>query len=89
LPGGLVNTGTILDRSLLVITAYNLNGTNFAATIQGYAGHNYQLQYCDDVVGNTWLNAGPPVAGANAPIELTHTASPAMQQRLYRVAVNP
>ncbi len=49
LPGGLVNLGTLLDRSLIVMTSCGLSGTHFTATIQGYTGHNYQLQSRGDL----------------------------------------
>lgn len=89
LPPGFVNLGTVLDRSLIVINSYGLNGTNFNATIQGYTRHNYQLQYCDDLSGGSWQNAGAPVAGANAPINFTHSGGAIAQQKFYRVMVSP
>jgi hypothetical protein len=56
--------------------------------IQGYTGHSYQLQYRDSLSNGTWQNVGVSVAGANAPIVLTHTGGATAQQRFYRVAVN-
>lgn len=89
LPPSFVNLGTILDRSLITINSFGLSGTNFSATIQGYHQHNYQLQYCDDLASANWQNIGTPVAGANAPINFSHTGGAGAQQRYYRVAVNP
>jgi len=89
LPPGFVNTGTVLDRSLIVMTSYGVSGTNFTATIQGYPGHNYQLQYRDELISGTWQNVGSPVAGASAPIVFTHTNGAINLQRFYRVAANP
>lgn len=89
LPPGFMNLGTILDRSLIAISSFGLNGTNFNATIQGYHQHNYQLQSCDNLASNNWQNIGAAVAGANAPINFSHTGGTAVQQRYYRVAVNP
>lgn len=63
--------------------------TNFTATIQGYPGHNYQLQPCDDLTGGSWQYVGSSVAGVGAPINFTHSGGAAGQQRFYRVAVNP
>ena len=88
LPAGLVNLGTILDRSLIVMTEYGVSGTNFTATIQGYPGHNYQLQYRDAITSGTWQNVGSPVAGANIPIVFTHPNGAASQQRFYRMTVD-
>lgn len=88
LPVGFVNTGTVLDRSLIVMTAFGLSGTNFTATIQGYVGHNYQLQYRDALTSGTWQNVGALTAGANAPIVFTHPNGVNGPQRFYRVAVD-
>jgi hypothetical protein len=89
LPAGLVNTGTILNRSLIIISSSEVSGSNFTATIQGYAGHNYQLQYCDDLASGSWQNVGSRAAGAGVPINFAHSGGGAGQQRFYRVAVNP
>ena len=88
LPDGLVNTGTILDRSLIRITDVSPSGTDFQVTIQGYTGHNYQLQYRDEIATGTWQNVGSPVAGADAPITFTHTNGAAGDQRFYQVSVD-
>lgn len=88
LPAGLVNLGTILDRSLIVMTAYGSSGTNFTATIQGYTGHNYQLQYRDLLTSGTWQDIGSPVVGANAPIIFAHTNGASGQQRYYQISVD-
>ena len=64
------------------------DGTNIDVTIQGYPGHNYQLQYRDDLLNGDWASLGVPVAGTNAPIIFTHSGGAAAQQRFYRVAVD-
>ena len=58
-------------------------------TIQGYTGHNYQLQYRDDLVSDTWHDVDPSVPGNNAPIDLSHPGGATAQKRFYRVAVSP
>jgi hypothetical protein len=88
LPAGFVNTGTVLDRSLIRVDSAAVDELDVQVTIQGYIGHNYQLQYCDSLSDGTWQNIGYPVAGANAPITLTHTDGATAQQRFYRVAVD-
>lgn len=88
LPAGFVNNGILLDRSLIRVASTAANGPDFQVTIQGYTGHNYQLQYRDSLLDGTWQNIGVPVAGANAPITLTHTGGATAQQRFYRVAVD-
>jgi hypothetical protein len=89
LPVGFVNTGTVLGRSLIVMISSGLSDTNFTATIQGYAGHNYQLQYRDDLASGVWQNVGSSVAGAGAPINFLHSGGGVGEQKFYRVAVNP
>jgi hypothetical protein len=88
LPPGFVNNGTVLDRSAIQITSTAVNGPDVQVAIQGYTGHSYQLQYRDSLSNGTWQNVGVSVAGANAPIVLTHTGGATAQQRFYRVAVN-
>jgi hypothetical protein len=88
LPAGFVNNGTVLDRSLVRVSSSQVSGSNFQVSIQGYPGHNYQLQYRDDLSGGAWQNVGAAVAGANALITFTHTSGATAQQRYYRVAVD-
>lgn len=88
LPAGLVNTGTILPRSIITIANATRSGTNVQATIQGYVGHNYQLQYRPTLTSGSWQNVGSPNAGANAPITFTHTNGASGAQGFYRVAVD-
>lgn len=89
LPAGFVNQGTILDRSLIAISSFGWNGTNFTASIHGYDKHSYQLQYCDALGSTNWHDVGAPVGGANAPISFSHPGGAASQQLYYRVAVDP
>ena len=89
LPAGFVNTGTVLDRSLIRISSAKVNGLNFQATIQGYSGHNYQLQYRDDLTSGSRQDIGASIPGAGSLITLIHTGGNTNQQRHYRVAVNP
>jgi hypothetical protein len=55
----------------------------------GYTGHNYQLQYSDNLGPAVWANLGTAQAGAQAPLVFTHTNGMAADQRFYRLAVNP
>jgi hypothetical protein len=88
LPAGSVNLGTVLDRTLVQISSATLNTSNFNLTIQGYAAHNYQLQYRDDLVSGSWTNQGTAIAGTNAPIHFIDSTSAGAQRRFYRVAVD-
>jgi hypothetical protein len=89
LPGNFVNNGTVLDHSLLVLSSSGLNGADFHTTIQGYAGHNYQLQFCDTLTSSTWQNVGSPIVGSDAPITFIHAGGATAQQGFYRVLVTP
>jgi pectate lyase len=88
LPAGIVNHGTVLDRSLIRATSAKANGADLEVTIQGYTGHGYQLQYRDDLVSGAWADIGSPGAGTNAPLTLTHTGGSTASRRFYRVAVD-
>jgi hypothetical protein len=88
LPAGFVNTGTVLDRSLIRFDSAVRDGANIRITIKGYLGHNYQLQYRDNPPGGTWTNVGEPVAGANAPIIFTQANNTSVEVRFYRVVVD-
>jgi hypothetical protein len=88
LPGGLVNLGTILDASAIEITDYEISGDDVLVTLQGYAGHQYQLQYREGLTSGAWQDVGAPVAGADAPIVFNHMDGAGSLQRLYRVVVD-
>jgi hypothetical protein len=88
LPSGLVNQGTILDGSLIAISDFELNGADFSATIQGYDGHTYQLQYHDDLASEGWLDVGTAIPGTGNPINFTHSGGATEDQRFYRVIVD-
>jgi hypothetical protein len=88
LPPGFVNTGTLLDSSVITVASVGRSGTNTLVRIQGYQGHNYQLQYRDDLTTGSWQNAGLFIGGPNASITFTNAVDAATQQRFYRVAVD-
>lgn len=83
-----VNNGIVLDYSLVKADSVDRDGTNLIVTIQGYTGHNYQLQF-RDAFTNDWQNVGNAVAGNGAPLALTHVGGAGAQKRFYRVAVSP
>jgi autotransporter-associated beta strand protein len=89
LPAGFVNLGTVLDRSLVRISAATLQADVFNLTIQGYRGHNYQLQSRDDLASGAWQNLDVPQAGSDTPIVFTQPAGTGVPRRYYRVAVSP
>jgi hypothetical protein len=89
LPPGFVNNGTVLDRSLIRVTSPRVSGVDFRATIQGYSGHNYQLQRSDDLRSGAWQNIGAPVSGLDVPIIFIDSAGATNAQRFYRLMVYP
>lgn len=89
LPVGLVNSGVLLDKSLVRISSAATSGTNFVVTMTGYTGHAYQLQYRDSLASGSWQNLGAAVAGADVPINFNHTGGAGAGLRFYRVAISP
>jgi pectate lyase len=87
LPAGFVNNGVVLDRSLIRLLDPGIVGPDFQVRIDGYIGHNYQLQTREHLSGGTWQNVGTFVAGANARITFNHPDGVIAGQRFYRVAV--
>ncbi|HEU5123347.1 MAG TPA: hypothetical protein VFW05_04705 [Verrucomicrobiae bacterium] len=88
LPSNFVNTGTILNRDRIYLNSAAMTGTHFEVTIQGYAGHTYQLQSQDNLSGD-WENLGPVIAGEGAPITLIDPNEAAGPQCFYRVVIDP
>ena len=88
LPAGFVNNGVVLDRNAVRIASARADGTDFVVTIQGYAGHSYQLQYCDQLTGGVWTSLGTPLQGSNSLLTLRHTNGANAQQRFYRIKVD-
>jgi hypothetical protein len=86
LPADLVNTGTVLDRRLVRISSCRTVGSDVEVGIQGYAGHQYQLQHTDGLTEAAWFGIGAPVRGEGLPLMFTHTNGVAGRQRFYRVA---
>jgi DUF1680 family protein len=89
LPAGFVNQGTVLTRSLIQLGPGQVNGSDFMAQVQGYSGHVYQLQACDNLSSPAWVNVGSAVAGTNAPILLVHPGGAGITRRFYRLSVSP
>jgi hypothetical protein len=89
LPAGFVNNGTVLDRSLIRISAANVGTNGFNLKIQGYLGHTYQLQSRDNLSSGSWQNLGAPLAGNDALITFTDSNGVTSSNRFYRVAISP
>lgn len=88
LPAGFVNLGIVLDHSAVKVSSHAISGDDFTLTIQGYAGHNYQLQRSEDLSGD-WQNIGPVRPGNNAPLVFTDPGGASPDRRFYRILVAP
>ena len=71
----------MLDASAVKVQQVTASGTNLVLTIQGYAGHTYQLQRGDSLTTGTWTNLGAAQSGANAPLTFTDQAATARTSR--------
>ena len=89
LPAGFVNSGIVLDRSLVRVTSYVKSGGDFSLTVDGYRGRFYQLQQSGAPAAGTWRNIGSPVAGGDAPIAFAAPGGAASPRHFYRVGVSP
>ena len=91
LPPGLINTGTILDRSALRVLTTGTNETQFTLSVPGFPGHLYQLETSS--LADPWSPLGPPVPGTgdalNPPLLFSSAPDLTAPTRFYRVAVTP
>lgn len=88
LPSGFVNNGVVLDSSLVRAKTAEKAGTSFTVTIQGYAGHSYQLQRTETLSG-PWTSIGPPQAGNGGMLTFIDSGGATGDRKFYRVAVAP
>ncbi len=88
LPSGFVNNGIVLDSKSVKVTSVAINGSDFVLTLQGYAGHGYQLQRNDDLAGQ-WANVGSVQNGNGLPLTFTDTGGVSGPAGFYRVLIYP
>jgi autotransporter-associated beta strand protein len=89
LPSGFVNHGTVLDRSRVYIDSASVSSNGFRLGIQGYTGHNYQLQYRDSLATGMWQNIGLSCPGAGVPILFTNPPDADNAGRFFRIVLSP
>jgi hypothetical protein len=89
LPSGLVNYGTVLDRSAVRITGAAVHGEDVEVGILGLEGHGYRLQYAGPPLHGGWQDVGAATPGAGGPLPLVHDGGAAATTRYYRVLVDP
>ena len=91
LPPGLVNSGTILDRSMIRVLSTQATGGQFTLTVPGFAGHLYQLESRTSFEV-PWATVGAPQAGTGTtatPPAISFSPAIDGPRRFYRVVVTP
>ena len=88
-PAGFTNNGTVLDRSAVAVKSIWIENTDVKLTIQGYKGHNYQLQVRQDLSSGNWTNIGNPMTGTDAALTLIHSGGRTNSKGFYHVLVTP
>ena len=87
LPAGYVNSGTILNSSLVKVEQVSKSGNSFSASIQSYSGHTYQLQRSTDLA--TWQNIGAAQSGITGSILILSDSNASARCNFYQIAVGP
>lgn len=87
LPAGFVNTGAIIDASVIKIDSFNLSGSQLDIGLYGYTGHSYQLQRSLTLQPEDWQDVGNPTVGADAPMLFSPSAA-GEPKVFYRVTVD-
>ena len=91
LPPNLDNQGVVIENSARRVLSTARAGSSFTVTVQGYAGHIYQLQQAPSVTGPWTSVTSPssPQTGAGNLLSLTDPSSATGSQHFYRVSVTP
>lgn len=85
IPPNLVNNGVVLDSSAVALASWSKSENAFTLAITSYSGHDYTLQFTDDLAaGWTDLETRPGVTGQN--LVFTHDGGP-LVRRFYRINV--
>jgi hypothetical protein len=77
----------VIDSSNTRITSVMLQGGMIELTIQGFAGHSYQLQRAASLNAPAWQNIGAPQDGSGA--VLTFNDPVVVGQFFYRIVIAP
>ncbi len=88
LPAGFVNNGIVLDRSKIRVNSVATSEASFTLKIDGFTGHNYQLQRSDDL-SSPWQDFGPAQPGVGAELIFIDPNGSGALRRFYRVSVSP
>ncbi|MBS0659499.1 MAG: hypothetical protein JSR82_14755 [Verrucomicrobia bacterium] len=89
-PGpGFSNQGVILDSSVVRVKTATRAGNTLTLTVDGYAGHTYQLQRSLSLSADSFVNLGAPQAAAANGLLTFQDANASGARGFYRVVVNP
>jgi hypothetical protein len=89
-PAGFVNNGTVLDKSAVKISSIDHSDNDVVISIQGYAGHNYQLQQAlGGSLPTGWSDAGAPQSGSGSRVTFSIQNALSQAKGFYRVRVAP
>jgi hypothetical protein len=90
LPVGFVNNGTLLDKSAVKISSIDHSGNDVVISMQGYAGHNYQLQQAiGGSLSTGWSDVGAAQSGSGSPMTFSIQNALSQPNGFYRVRVAP
>jgi hypothetical protein len=88
--GPIQNTGTVLDKDSVKLDPISVNGQDLSLTLQGYAGHTYQLQHdTSGKLSGPWENLNSPVTGDGSAVHFDITGAAASPAGFYRIQVDP
>jgi|GEM_PF-1590113 len=86
----LVNTGSILDSSLVRVNSFVQSWQSATVTIQSYTGHFYQLQRSATLLPDSWQNVGAAREGVTgAVLSFQADVEAAEPNCFYRIRVTP
>ena len=88
LPVNFTNNGTVILNTDRRIRSAAKSGAIFTVSVQGYAGHTFQLQRAGALAG-PWVNTGAAQAGSASILSLTDAGGAAGGRGFYRVVVTP
>ena len=90
LPANFINSGVVLDSSLVKANSIVTNGAGVNITIQSFTGHGYQLQRSNGITNPLWQNIGASQPGATGTsLTLTDPAGITGAGEFYRILVAP
>jgi len=81
-----VQSFTVTVSPPLQLSGVSLNGSQLTLSFPSVPGASYQLEFCDELVANTWTPVGPAAPGTGGLVLLTGEVT-APGARFYKVRV--